>query len=89
MRLLKDDITYELCRLLVKHPALKYGALRLVRVNNNPENFDIHTYVKYGSQTIKHFELKINWILNFLRNSDIEGVVFHHQDGRMAKITLD
>ena len=68
----ENDGTYELCG---------------PKVNNNPENFAVHTYIRHGNETIKNFELKLNWILNFLRNSDIEGVVFHNQDGRMAKIT--
>lgn len=68
----QEDGTYELCG---------------PKVNNNPEKFEHHTYVKHGDETIRHFELKLNWVLNFLRNSDIEGVVFHHPDGRMAKIT--
>lgn len=66
------DGTYELCG---------------PKVNNNPEKFDIHTYVKHGEEHIVHFKFKLNWILNFLRDNDIEGVVIVHSDGRMAKIT--
>lgn len=67
----KEEGTYELCG---------------PKVQGNPEKFDKHTLVKHGAHVI---EIQtIDWIALhlILENMDIEGIVFHHPDGRMCKI---
>jgi hypothetical protein len=71
---LEEDGTYELCG---------------PKVQGNPENFDyyvliLHKYAqKYENVSTDFFELK-----SWLSGRDIEGLVWHHPDGRMAKIKL-
>ena len=63
-----------------------------VKVNRNPERVkDGHMLVKHGSvgfsEKDKDFMLEnIENMKAFLEQNDIEGIVFHHPDGRMCKI---
>ena len=65
-----SDGTYELCG---------------PKIQSNPEKFDSHTLILHGIITYncpRNFEGIKNW----LKDRDIEGIVWHHQDGRMCKI---
>jgi hypothetical protein len=64
------DGTYELCG---------------PKVQGNPEKFEKHTLVPHGT-FILHPERTFEGIKQYLENHDIEGIVFHHPDGRMCKI---
>lgn len=68
-----EDGTYELCG---------------PKVQGNPENFDVHTLVKHGAYRahLLFKECKFEDFKEFLMFSDIEGIVFHHPDGRMCKL---
>lgn len=66
----KEDGTYELCG---------------PKVQGNPEKFEYHTLVKHGSHIIS-CPLEFNELKEFFEAVDIEGIVFHHPDGRMCKI---
>lgn len=69
-----QDGTYELCG---------------PNINGNPENLIEHVLIRHGEEKV-NFKFTTNdpWneIQTFLRTIDIEGIVFHHPDGRMAKI---
>ena len=68
--LLDGDGTYEACG---------------PHFQGNPEGYAKDTLVKHGSQTLdapKHF----NELAEYFKDKNIEGIVWHHQDGRMAKI---
>lgn len=62
----------------------------LSRVINeiNPENLTEHVLLRHGSQTIAitKEEITFNKLKEFLTALPIEGIVFHHQDGRMCKL---
>src|ERR1017187_10315978 len=56
------------------------------RINGNPEKVEAHCFRRHGDVVYENVprtwaELKV-----FLSDKDIEGVVFHREDGRMAKI---
>lgn len=64
------DGTYELCG---------------PKVNGNPEKLESHVLIKHGDDMVmapRTFEGLKDWF----QDQDIEGVVWHHEDGRMAKI---
>lgn len=64
------DGTYELCG---------------PKVQGNPKKFDRHTLVPHGT-FILHPVRTWEGIQEYLKGHDIEGIVFHHPDGRMCKI---
>ncbi|MHA1728544.1 MAG: RNA ligase 1 family protein [Promethearchaeota archaeon] len=55
------------------------------KINGNPEKRDKHIFIRHGNE-ILDVKRTYNDIRNFLKNNYIEGIVFHHSDGRMAKI---
>jgi hypothetical protein len=65
------DGTYELCG---------------PKVNGNPEGFVTHQLVGHGKLVIQITDRSFSGIKKFLEKADIEGIVFHHPDGRMCKI---
>lgn len=78
----KMDGTYELCG---------------PKVQGNPEKFKEHVLIYHGSEEVEiNFKLGWNVLRSFLSHSDpedadyvqfnIEGIVFHHPDGRMCKL---
>lgn len=65
-----EDGTYELCG---------------PKVNGNPEKLDKHVLLRHGEEKVsapRTFEGLADWF----KDQDIEGIVWHHPDGRMAKI---
>jgi len=57
------------------------------KVQGNPEGFEHHVLVPHSEATkYENIERTFSGIRTFLENVNIEGLVFHHQDGRMAKI---
>jgi hypothetical protein len=61
------------------------------KINGNPEHYDRHRLVPHSSlampalaQPPRSFDGLREW----MAGRDIEGIVFHHPDGRMAKIKL-
>jgi len=65
------DGTYELCG---------------PKVNGNPENLDEHVLVQHGNITIADLPRDFYHISSYLSVAGIEGIVWHHPDGRMVKI---
>jgi hypothetical protein len=67
------------------------------KVQGNPEHYDKHTLVKFaGEHPVNSQILKVeilenvptgfNELREWLFDKDIEGIVWHHPDGRMVKI---
>lgn len=67
----KFDGTYELCG---------------PKVQGNPEGFDSHVLVSHGYPTLPDAPRTYDAIRDYLKDNDIEGIVWHHLDGRMVKI---
>jgi hypothetical protein len=64
------------------------GTYELVgpKIQGNPERFSTHTLVLHGAEILPDCPREYVAIREFLYQNDIEGIVFHHSDGRMAKI---
>jgi hypothetical protein len=65
------------------------GTYELVgpKIQGNKEGFDVHVLLPHSEATVfvdcpRSFNLLRSWLATI----DIEGIVFHHPDGRMAKI---
>lgn len=65
------DGTYELCG---------------PKIQGNPEGFDKHILVPHGVWTQGDAPRTFADLRDYLRRWDIEGIVWRHEDGRMAKI---
>jgi hypothetical protein len=68
-----EDGTYELCG---------------KKVGSNPENITGHQLIRHGSVLCDLKDYSFDSIKRFLSSTEnnIEGIVFHHPDGRMCKI---
>lgn len=66
------------------------GTFELVgpKVQGNPDGFDEHTVVRHGQLQIGPEDRSYDSLRDWLRSAvpAVEGFVFHHPDGRMAKI---
>jgi len=65
------------------------GTYELVgaKVQNNPEGYNKHTLVAHSEAEIyENVPLGFNELKEWLTDKDIEGLVWHHPDGRMVKI---
>ena len=65
------DGTYELCG-----PA----------VNGNAEGLAGHVFFRHGEEVLDRVPRTMDGIRKFLERNVMEGIVFHREDGRMAKI---
>lgn len=65
------DGTYELCG-----PA----------INANRERLEKHVLIRHGTVTYDDAPRSHSGLKEYLSRLDAEGIVFHHSDGRMAKI---
>ncbi len=64
------------------------GTYELVgpKVQGNVETLDRHMLLKHGADVIPDCPRTFEAIREYLRTHDMEGVVWHHVDGRMVKI---
>lgn len=67
----QPDGTYELCG---------------PKVQGNPEGISTHVLVRHGETERPDCPRDFEGIKAYLSNQDIEGIVWHHPDGRMAKV---
>lgn len=69
-------------------PDLPDGTYELVgpKVQGNPEGFDVHTLVRHGAELLFDVPRTFAELKKYLRAVPIEGIVWHHPDGRMVKI---
>lgn len=56
------------------------------RILGNPEGFAIHTLIRHGIHQYPKCPRDFTGIRNYLADGTIEGIVWHHPDGRMVKI---
>lgn len=68
---LTEGATYELCG---------------PKVQKNPEGYAVHVLARHGSEVLADCPRTFDALREYLRGRDIEGVVWHHPDGRMVKI---
>lgn len=66
-----EDGTYELCG---------------PKVQGNPEGYPVHTLVRHGAIGLDDVPRSFRALSGWLHDRLYEGVVWHHPDGRMAKI---
>ena len=57
-------------------------------INKNPEGMEIHTFRRHGDIVYQDTPRSFAALKEWFTEKDIEGVVFHHPDGRMVKIKL-
>ena len=64
------------------------GTYELVgpKVNGNPEHICMHVLIQHGNMYYDVPDRSRDGLKKFLEENEIEGLVFHHPDGRMAKI---
>lgn len=67
---------------------LEDGTYELIgpKVQGNPEGATTHHLVKHGAVAERNKVRTYAALLQYLPSVDIEGIVWHHADGRMAKI---
>lgn len=72
LNVIPENGTYELCG---------------PKINGNPEKLDKHIFIKHGTE-ILNAPRDLEGIRQFLMNNNIEGIVFHRNDGSgdMCKI---
>jgi hypothetical protein len=52
----------------------------------NPENLTEHILVAHGADRLVDCPRTFDALMDYLREKRIEGIVWHHEDGRMVKI---
>ena len=65
------------------------GTYELVgpKIQGNPEGYSEHSLVRHDfTEGVGNLERTFDGISKFLESASWEGIVFHHPDGRMAKI---
>lgn len=69
-------------------PALKPGTYELIgpKVNRNPEEWDLHDLIPHGEHVHHLDSSSFDSLRLELRDYIGEGIVWHHPDGRMAKL---
>lgn len=65
------DGTYELCG---------------PKIQKNPEKFEKHILIPHGQEIINNAPKTYKELKEWFKDKDIEGIVWHHSDGRMIKI---
>lgn len=58
------------------------------KIQGNPEHAKHHLLIPHSDCTVHEVEPVFEKIRDFLTAQDMEGLVWHHPDGRMAKIKL-
>ncbi len=56
------------------------------KVQNNIYNIVGHELWQHGSKEVNNLELTFEGLKNWLLKNNVEGLVFHHPDGRMCKL---
>lgn len=66
-----EEGTYELCG---------------PKIQKNPEGYFCHVLIRHGVEILEDCPRTFDALREYLRDRDIEGIVWHHPDGRMVKI---
>ena len=74
-------------------PGMPDGTYELVgpKIQGNPEKHQAHALVDHADEALiirEHVPTEFAALKAFLVGKDIEGIVWHHPDGRMVKIKL-
>lgn len=56
------------------------------KIGGNPEGFAEHTFKRHGGVVLEVPDRSFDGLTAFLTEHIMEGIVFHHDDGRMAKV---
>lgn len=56
------------------------------KIQGNPERSECHQLVRHDSCVVRLVPRDFRGLRNYLSNFPIEGIVWHHEDGRMVKI---
>jgi hypothetical protein len=75
------DGTYELCG-----PKVQRDAEIIYRKHELGDESNLHILVKHGCYVFDSVPVSFDALREWLMEMDIEGVVWHHPDGRMVKI---
>ena len=69
-------------------PSLEDGTYELLgpKIQGNPEGYGWHMLVPHGDIPLHDAPRDFEGIKGYLSNHSIEGIVWHHPDGRMVKI---
>lgn len=62
------------------------GELLGPKIQGNPEHVEYHMIVKHGGDPIYDAPRDFEGLKAYFGANDIEGIVWHHEDGRMVKI---
>jgi hypothetical protein len=67
---------------------LSDGTYELVgpKINGNKDRFPSHVLIRHGAEQIPNAPTDYEGLKAWLSSQDIEGIVWHHPDGRMVKI---
>ncbi|MCK5018692.1 MAG: hypothetical protein KAS32_16645 [Candidatus Peribacteraceae bacterium] len=70
------------------HTPLVHGTYELIgpKINGNPEKVDHHVLIKHTDAEVYNVPRNTSELKWWLAQMDIEGLVFKHPDGRMAKV---
>ncbi len=73
---------------LEANPDLPDGTYELIgpKVQGNPHGVDGHQLIKHGSTELAGVPRDFDGIRDWLADHPVEGIVWYHPDGRMAKI---
>ena len=70
-------------------PNLPDGTYELIgpKIQGNPEKSETHKLIRHAdAEVFPDVPRQYHALAEWFKNKDIEGIVFHHLDGRMAKI---
>ncbi len=56
------------------------------KIQGNPENFPMHELVRHGTHALPDAPRSFDALREYFETHNIEGIVWHHPDGRMLKI---
>ncbi len=78
----------ERTKTLYRDGTIPDGTYELIgpKIQGNPEHAETHYLVRHGMDAIPDCPRDYSGLRAFLATQDIEGVVWHHPDGRMVKI---
>ena len=77
--------------LIAFDPKLPDGTYELCgeKIQQNPEKVEGYKLIRHGSKIIENCPKTFNEIKEYLMDKDIEGIVWHNLNGKMAKIRKD
>ena len=70
------------------HPPYSNGTYELCgpKIQSNPEKLATHALFRHGERTAFDAPRTFNELATYFVSKDIEGIVWHHEDGRVVKI---